>query len=104
MKVHSVFAVLFIVVALVFGPALSSMAKETTGKMIDDSTITAEIKAKLAKDVRLGSLTGIEINTTKGVVTLAGKVKNEQEKIKVEEIARDVDGVKDVRDNLQIVS
>ncbi len=104
MKRLSLLAVLLVAVALVFGPALTSVARETVGKMIDDSTITADVKAKLAKDVRLGTLTGIEVNTTNGVVTLAGKVKSEQEKKEIENIVRDIEGVKDVRDDLQVTS
>lgn len=96
--------ILVLALALVFGSALNSMAADTAGRMIDDSTITAEIKAKLAKDVRLGTLTGIEVNTTHGIVTLAGKVKSTQEKMAVEEIVNSVEGVKKINDNLQVVS
>ncbi len=96
--------VLLLAMTLVFGPAMISMAAQSTGGIMDDSAITAHIKAKLAKDVRLGTLTGIEVNTTDGVVTLAGKVKSNDEKQAIEEIARSVDGVKDVKDALQVVS
>jgi osmotically-inducible protein OsmY len=57
----------------------------------------------LAKDVRLGTLTGIEVNTTKGVVTLAGKVHNTEEKQMVEKIAKRTEGVVKVENNLQVV-
>jgi hypothetical protein len=41
-----------------------------------DSQITTEVKAKLASKVRASSLTNVEVNTTNGVVTLAGQVEN----------------------------
>ena len=66
--------------------------------------ITTTVKADLAKDVRLGTLTGIEVNTTQGVVTLAGKVHTTEEKALVEQNVRGVKGVVKVNNELQIVS
>jgi len=71
---------------------------------MDDTLITTTVKAELAKDVRLGTLTGIEVNTTQGVVTLAGKVHNSEEKALVEQKVRGVNGVVKVNNELQIVS
>ena len=70
----------------------------------DDTLITTTVKAELAKDVRLGTLTGIEVNTTQGVVTLGGKVHNSEEKAMVEQKVRGVKGVVKVNNELQIVS
>jgi osmotically-inducible protein OsmY len=88
---------------LFLGMTSGTYAAQTVGGVIDDSTITTSIKAELAKDVRVGTLTGIEVNTTKGVVTLAGKVHNKEEKQLVEKIAGGVEGVKKVENNLQVV-
>lgn len=97
-------AAFFIALSLTLGPTLVSMAAGTAGKMLDDSTITASVKTQLAKDLRAGTLTGIEVNTTNGVVTLAGKVKSNEERKAAERIASRVEGVKEVKDNLQVVS
>lgn len=88
---------------LLFGASSGTFAAQSAGGVVDDSTITATVKADLAKDVRLGSLTGIEVNTTKGVVTLAGKVKNQEEKQMAEKVAKGVEGVQKVHNNLQVV-
>jgi len=74
------------------------------GGVMDDTLITATVKTELAKDVRLGTLTGIEVNTTQGVVTLAGKVHSSEEKALVEQNVRSVQGVVKVNNELQIVS
>ena len=78
--------------------------KTTTspGRQVDDSTIKAAVKAKLAKDVRLSTLTNVEVNSTNGVVTLAGEVHNVDEKRAAEEVARTVDGVVRVNNELQV--
>lgn len=103
MKRFHQLVVLLFAFTLLLGQPLASMAAQSVGGVIDDSTITAEVKAKLAKDTRLGTLTGIEVNTTKGVVTLAGKVKNTEEKEAVEKLAKSVEGVTSVKNNVQIV-
>lgn len=41
---------------------------------VDDAQITTQVKSKLASDVNASSLTNISVNTTNGVVTLAGQV------------------------------
>ena len=74
----------------------------TPGRQVDDATIKAEVKTKLAKDVRLSTLTNVEVNSTNGVVTLAGEVHNIDEKRAAEEVARSVDGVVRVNNNLQV--
>ncbi len=72
--------------------------------VIEDTLITAAVKADLAKDVRLGTLIGIEVNTIQGVVTLAGKVHTSDEKTLVEQNVREVKGVLKVNNELQIVT
>jgi hyperosmotically inducible periplasmic protein len=103
MKRFPQLVVFFFALALMFGQPLASIAAQSTKAVIDDSAITTSVKEKLAKDVRLGTLTGIEVNTTKGVVTLAGKVKSKSEKSAVEKLAKSVKGVKKVKSELQIV-
>ncbi len=70
---------------------------------LDDTAITANIKSKLAAE-RVQTLTNVEVNTTNGVVTLAGQVENEDIRRKAEQIARQSEGVREVRNNLQIAA
>jgi osmotically-inducible protein OsmY len=44
----------------------------------------------------------VEVNSTNGVVTLAGEVHNIDEKRAAEQVARSVDGVVRVNNNLQV--
>ncbi len=74
----------------------------SAGRQVDDSSIKAAVKAKLAADVRLSTLTNIEVNSTNGVVTLAGQVRDESDRIAAGEVARSVDGVVRVNNDLQV--
>ena len=71
-------------------------------RQVDDAAIKASVKAKLAADVRLSTLTNVEVNSTDGIVTLAGRVRSEEERRMAGEVARSVDGVMRVDNNLQV--
>jgi hyperosmotically inducible protein len=77
-------------------------AVEKTEGAVDDTAITTAVKSKLAADMQLRSVVTIEVNTTQGVVTLAGEVNSAELKSLAEKIARSVDGVKQVKNNLQV--
>ena len=79
----------------------TSMTGESAGQYVDDSTITATVKTKLAAD-KLGTLTRVGVDTTNQVVSLNGTVDTQQEKQRAEELARQVGGVKAVKNNLQV--
>jgi len=96
--------VLLLSFAVLMGLSVASYAAESVGNVVDDTIITSTVKAELAKDVRLGTLTDIEVSTTQGVVTLAGKVHNSEEKAMVEQKVREVEGVVKVNNELHIVS
>ncbi len=90
--------------ALAVTVAAASCVKSTTsaGRQVDDAAIKTAVKAKLAADVKLSTLTNIEVNSTNGVVTLAGQVRDESDRIAAENVARSVDGVVRVNNNLQV--
>lgn len=79
----------------------TAMTGESAGQYVDDSTITASVKAKLAAD-KVGSLTRIDVDTTRQVVSLNGIVPTAQDKARAEQLAKQVDGVRLVNNNLQI--
>jgi hyperosmotically inducible periplasmic protein len=79
----------------------TAMTGETAGQNVDDSTITASVKTKLAAD-KIGSLTRIDVDTTKQVVSLNGIVESPEQKTRAEQLASQVSGVKKVNNNLQI--
>src|ERR1700691_3891522 len=71
-------------------------------RQVSDLQITTQVKAKLASDVRASSLTNVDVNTTNGVVTLAGQVESVEVKSKAETVAAAVPGVVGVNSNLQV--
>jgi osmotically-inducible protein OsmY len=77
---------------------------ESPERQVDDVQITAQIKSKLASDVGISTVTNISVNSTNGVVTLAGQVDSEATKAKAEAAAKSVPKVVRVIDNLQVAS
>ena len=67
----------------------------------DDATITTRVKTALLNDPQVGALK-IDVNTAQGVVTLSGSARNKEEEQKAVQLARGIQGVKDVRSNLQV--
>jgi hyperosmotically inducible protein len=86
-------------VALISG--CQAMTGSTAGQNVDDSTITASVKTKLATE-KLSTITRVEADTTRGVVTLNGMVESAEQRARVEALTRQVDGVKGVNNNLQV--
>jgi hyperosmotically inducible protein len=72
------------------------------GRQVDDGAIKVAVKGKMAADVRLSTMTNIEVNSTNGVVTLSGMVDTENDRIHALEVARSVDGVVRVNNELQV--
>ena len=77
---------------------------QSPNRQVSDIQITTQVKAKLASDVSASSLTNIEVNTTNGIVTLAGQVESSELKKSAETVARSVPGVVSVNNNLQVES
>jgi hyperosmotically inducible protein len=80
---------------------VSTKPHATAGQDLDDSMLTASVESKLMAD---SATKGYQINvgTQKGVVQLTGFVDSTTMKAKAGEIARSVDGVKQVRNDLEI--
>lgn len=76
-------------------------SSRSTGQAIDDSEITAKIKALLLNEPGLKSLK-ISVNTEKGEVTLTGKADTQANRAKATKIAESVDGVSSVKNQLSV--
>lgn len=79
----------------------TALTGETLGQNIDDTNITAAVKTKLAAE-KASTLTRIDVDTVRGVVTLGGVVANDADRARAEQIAAQVGGVKKVVNNLQL--
>ena len=83
-----------------FAACASTRTRESTGEYVDDSVITTKVKALLAKDDFLKAFHQISVETYKGVVQLSGFVDSQQAVDKAGQIARSVNGVQSVKNNL----
>src|SRR5262249_226304 len=90
-----------VLAALLAISGCTSMTGQTAGQYLDDTPITPSIKTKLIGD-KTANLTRIEVDTTNQVVTLNGIVESADQKAKAEQLARQVGGVKGVKNNLQV--
>ena len=79
----------------------TSMTGRTAGQNVDDSTITASVKAKLVAD-KLANFSRIDVDTTNKVVSLNGVVESPDQKARAEQLAMQISGVSRVENHLQI--
>ena len=91
----------FALIALFALPLTVAACGTTVGETIDDATITAQVKTALLNDPQVGGLK-IDVDTTKGVVTMSGIVKTPAEAERAVQLARQQGGVKDVKSTLQV--
>ncbi|MEQ6435025.1 BON domain-containing protein [Comamonas sp. w2-DMI] len=89
--------------AVVFGTTACSVVREqqTVGSYVDDASITAAVKAKMAEDKSV-SATAISVETLNGTVQLSGFAKSEAEKARAAEIARTTKNVREVRNSIVV--
>jgi hyperosmotically inducible periplasmic protein len=87
--------------ALIAGLTGCAGSGEKSGAYVDDSWITTKVKSEMVGDNDV-SARNISVNTTNGVVTLTGTAANWQESNRATEIARNVAGVKAVRNEIRI--
>ena len=77
--------------------------KTTVGDVIDDSVITTKAKAKILATEHLKTLQ-ISVETHLGVVILSGFVDSAMSKTKAEEVVLSIEGVKSVKNGLEVRS
>lgn len=79
--------------------------REAGGKAkvkLDRAALIAKVKAKLASDVGLSTVTSIDVDGSGQVVTLRGTVDTPEQKKQAEYAVRQVNGVRDVVNELQV--
>lgn len=72
--------------------------REGTGEYIDDAVITSKVKAAFAADPAVKA-TEVNVETYKGTVQLSGFVESRESAQKAVQLAREVKGVREVRNN-----
>ena len=95
-----VFLVCFTLLTAVTGFAASDK-KETAGQYVDDTVITTKVKAAVFDEPALKSAE-INVETFKGVVQLSGFVNSQADISKAVAVARNVPGVKSVKNDMRL--
>ncbi|HTT65138.1 MAG TPA: BON domain-containing protein [Bryobacteraceae bacterium] len=95
-----------LLVTLVLGCAFLAGCKtnESPEAQVADMQIVAQVKTKLASDVGAATVTNVSVDSTNGVVTLAGQVDSSAIKAKVENVTKAVPKVVRVVDNIQVAA
>ena len=75
--------------------------QETVGAFIDDTTITTQIKGRFIENKSVDAAS-IKVETLNGTVMLSGFAKNATEKSTAETVARGVNGVKSVKNEIAV--
>ncbi len=95
----SVLVALALITSLAACSAMSG--RESAGEYVDDSTITAKVKAAMFDDPSL-KVMQIGVETMQDVVQLSGFVNSAQTKARAGELARGVKGVREVKNDLVV--
>jgi hyperosmotically inducible protein len=91
-----------IVGALAVAVALSACTTtRSAGQQLDDGAITAKIESKLSLDPDINPF-NVDVDTLDGVVTLRGEVEKASARTGAERLARDTDGVVEVRNEIRV--
>ena len=103
MKTASLLKTWTISLALIMGLAACAGdgTHRSTGRYIDDKTISAEVNAKLIADKNVKS-SQIDVTTYNGVVQLSGFVESKDQAQRAVVLAQQVDGVKSVKDDTHL--
>ena len=96
--IGSLISIMFIAA---FVACASTSKQSSTGEYVDDSVITTKVKSLLAADDFLKSFQ-IGVETYKGVVQLSGFVNSQTAVDKAVEIAKNVQGIKSVKNDLVV--
>ena len=78
-------------------------AEETVPETVDDASITAQVRVALGLHHSTSSV-NTKVGTTNGIETVSGVAKNLAEKTLVTKLAADIIGVRNVGNNMTIVS
>ena len=76
--------------------------REKVSSTASNATLTTKVKTALASDAGAKTMTNIDVDSNNGVVTLKGKVDSADMKKKAGDIAKKVDGVKSVKNELKV--
>ena len=94
-------SVSIILVAGILAACAASGDRRSTGETIDDGSIAARTEAALAED-SVTNANDIDIEVDRGRVQLNGFVESDVQRERAGEVARSIDGVVSVKNNLSV--
>jgi osmotically-inducible protein OsmY len=97
-KLAALVGIVFLATAL---GCASTAKQEGTGEYVDDTVITTKVKAAIFNEPTLKSAE-INVETFKGVVQLSGFVNSAANESTAIQVARNVDGVKSVKNDMRL--
>ena len=74
---------------------------KTAGESMSDTSLSTAVQTKLTSD-RFSNFSRVDVDTERGVVNLSGVVETGAQRARAERLARQVDGVAQVNNNLQL--
>ena len=90
-----------LVAIMAIAPGCANLPAESAGEYVDDTVITTKVKAAILDQPPLKS-SEIHVETFKGTVHLRGVVASQSTIDKAGEIARNVKGVRSVKNDLRL--
>jgi hyperosmotically inducible protein len=84
-------------------PAPGADAERSAGQTVDDAGVTAKVKAALLAESGVDGMK-INVDTFNGRVTLKGEVPNQGQIDRATQVAKGVEGVKEVDNRLTVSS
>lgn len=101
-QVSKYLSAVFVAVTLVAAAGCASTpTQEGTAEYVDDSVITGKVKLAILNEPTLKSAE-INVETFKGVVQLSGFVNSQADISKAVAVARGVEGVKSVKNDMRL--
>ncbi len=97
-RIQAILAAVFLATA---AGCAGSRTQESTGQFMDDAAITTKVKTAIFNDPDLKT-NEIGVETYRGVVQLSGFVTSQSEINRATQVARSVNGVRSVRNDLHL--
>lgn len=80
----------------------STRTQRAPGEQVDDAALLTSVKSALASDISMTDAADINVDVNRGEVKLSGFVDSRQVRSKAGEVARGVDGVNSVQNDIAI--
>ena len=81
-------------------PGCASFDQPATPVVVDDAALAARVKSAITNEAGPGTAMNVNVASSAGTVLLTGFVDSDQSSLRTEQIARSIEGVRAVRNEL----